>query len=316
MSWIASPAQLKRRGVLGMNRRNIMLIGQHNDRRRFPLVDDKLKTKQLAEEAGIAAPGLISLIQYQHQVRRIEQLLAEHSCFCIKPAKGSGGKGILVIHDHDNQNYFKPNNQSVSLPELKRHLSNILAGLFSLGGQPDKAIIESLIHFDNRFARYSFEGVPDIRIIVFLGYPVMAMMRLSTEASDGKANLHQGAVGVGLHIDNGKAAYAVQFDKPVAEHPDTGQALDQLVIPEWRKLLIMAARCYEITGLGYLGVDIVLDAHQGPMLLELNARPGLAIQIANNVGLEQRMSLLQTVIPQSLSPLDRVSAVQQLFKSP
>ena len=315
MSWIASPAQLKRRGVLGMNRRNIMLIGQHNDRRRFPLVDDKLKTKQLAQEAGIAVPGLISLIQYQHQVREIGQFLSAHSSFCIKPAKGSGGKGILVIHDHDNQNYYKPNNQCLSQTELKRHLSNILAGLFSLGGQPDKAIIEALIHFDNRFVRYSFEGVPDIRIIVFCGYPIMAMMRLSTEASDGKANLHQGAVGVGLHIDNGKAAFAVQFDKPVAEHPDTGQALDQLVIPEWRKLLIMAARCYEITGLGYLGVDIVLDAHQGPMLLELNARPGLAIQIANNVGLEQRMSQLQTVIPQNLSPLDRVSAVQQLFQS-
>lgn len=316
MSWIASPAQLKRRGVLGMNRRNIMLIGQHNDRRRFPLVDDKLKTKQLAQEAGIAVPGLISLIQYQHQVREIGQFLSAHPSFCIKPAKGSGGKGILVIHDHDNQNYYKPNNQCLSQTELKRHLSNILAGLFSLGGQPDKAIIEALIHFDNRFVRYSFEGVPDIRIIVFCGYPIMAMMRLSTEASDGKANLHQGAVGVGLHIDNGKAAFAVQFDKPVAEHPDTGQALDQLVIPEWRKLLIMAARCYEITGLGYLGVDIVLDAHQGPMLLELNARPGLAIQIANNVGLEQRMSQLQTVIPQNLSPLDRVSAVQQLFQSP
>ena len=41
----------------------------------------------------------------------------------------------------------------------------------------------------------------------------------------------------------------------------------------------------DLAPLGYLGVDIVLDRELGPMMLELNARPGLAIQIANNQGL-------------------------------
>jgi hypothetical protein len=43
------------------------------------------------------------------------------------------------------------------------------------------------------------------------------------------------------------------------------------------------------TGLGYIGADVVLDARRGPMVLELNARPGLAIQLANRAGLMPRL---------------------------
>jgi glutathione synthase/RimK-type ligase-like ATP-grasp enzyme len=38
-------------------------------------------------------------------------------------------------------------------------------------------------------------------------------------------------------------------------------------------------------GLGFVGVDVVHDEHRGPLVLELNARPGLAIQLANRRGL-------------------------------
>ncbi|MDF1763539.1 MAG: sugar-transfer associated ATP-grasp domain-containing protein, partial [Oleibacter sp.] len=139
------------------------------------------------------------------------------------------------------------------------------------------------------FEDFTFEGVPDIRVIVCRGYPVMAMMRLSTRASDGKANLHQGAVGVGLDIGTGKALNAVQFGLRVEVHPDTGKELQSLQVPDWTPLLVMAARCYEVTGLGYLGIDIVLDKDRGPLLLELNARPGLTIQVANGAGLLPRL---------------------------
>lgn len=315
MSWIISPRRLRDLGVLGMNRRNIEFIGVHNERRLFPLVDDKLKTKELAINAGLSVPKLLGVVRYQHQIGAIENLLHNQAAFCIKPSKGSGGKGILVIHDHDDQQYFKPNNQALSLADIKRHTSNILAGLFSLGGQPDKAIIEDLIHFDDQFIRYSFEGVPDIRIIVFHGFPVMAMMRLSTAASDGKANLHQGAVGVGIDIATGHASHAVQFDRPVTHHPDTGTALEEIKIPGWHHLLYMAARCFEMSGLGYLGVDIVLDARKGPMLLELNARPGLAIQIANHQGLSRRLKTITELDSLALIPDDRVSFVQSKFAS-
>lgn len=157
------------------------------------------------------------------------------------------------------------------------------------------AIIESLIEFDDCFTGYTYEGVPDTRVIVFKGFPVMAMMRLSTSDSNGKANLHQGAVGVGLDIGDGSALKAVQFDRPILLHPDTGTNLHSLQVPHWEQLLNLAASCYEMSGLGYLGTDIVLDRQKGPMLLELNARPGLSIQVANGEGLVPRLRQIEAL---------------------
>jgi alpha-L-glutamate ligase-like protein len=159
---------------------------------------------------------------------------------------------------------------------------------------------------------YTYEGVPDIRVIVFKGYPVMAMMRLSTAASDGKANLHQGAVGVGLNIATGAALRAVQFDRPCFSHPDTGHDLASLVVPQWETLLNLAAGCYEMTGLGYLGTDMVLDRQHGPMLLELNARPGLAIQMTNGEGLRRRLDLIERQ-PDGVPAKQRVAFSQHHF---
>ena len=145
------------------------------------------------------------------------------------------------------------------------------------------------------FSHISYEGVPDIRLIVFKGYPVMGMLRLATRRSDGKANLHQGAVGVGLDIATGSGIAAVQFNLPATRHPDTDYPLSDIRIPHWRQLLTLAARCHDVTRLGYLGADIVLDAHRGPLLLELNARPGLSIQIANDRGLLPRLRHVESL---------------------
>ena len=135
--------------------------------------------------------------------------------------------------------------------------------------------------------------MPDIRIIVFLGVPVMSMVRLPTRMSDGKANLHQGALGAGIDIATGETLTAVWGTEIVTKHPDTDKPVTGLVIPNWDSLLALAARCYEMTGLGYQGVDIVLDKDKGPLILELNARPGLNIQIANNAGLLGRLALVE-----------------------
>ena len=54
----------------------------------------------------------------------------------------------------------------------------------------------------------------------------------------------------------------------------------------------IAACCYDAIPLGYLGVDLVVDAELGPMVLELNARPGLTIQLANRRGLRASMETL------------------------
>ncbi len=292
---LTSAKKLRSFGIIGMNQRNFGLVSKYNPRHLYPLVDDKLKTKFLAQKANISVPNLLGTLNFQHDVKKLKEMLSPHKQFVIKPVTGSGGKGILVITSHDHHYYYKPSGDALQLPEIERHVSNILSGLHSLGGKPDTVMIESLIQLDPVFSDYSYEGIPDLRIIVLKGYPIMAMLRLTTHASDGKANLHQGAVGVGIDIGNGAALHAVQFGEPVSCHPDTRKEFSELTIPHWEKLLPLAAACYEMTGLGYLGVDIVLDRDQGPMIIELNARPGLAIQVANCTGLMTRVKAVEAL---------------------
>jgi len=293
--FFSSPFKLKDKGIMGMNQRNSSYIGRYNPRKLYPLVDNKLKTKIIASEANVTTPALLGVISMQAEVEGVETYIKDTPGFVIKPAKGSGGKGILVITKIENGRYYKPNGSEQSLADIKRHVTDILAGLFSLGGSADVAVVEGLIQFDDAFDGFSFEGVPDVRVIVFKGFPVMAMMRLSTAASDGKANLHQGAVGVGIDITTGAAINAVQFDKPAKYHPDTNKELALLQVPKWDRLIYLASSCYEMSGMGYLGTDMVLDRDLGPMLLELNARPGLAIQIANGQGILPRLKLVESL---------------------
>tara|TARA_R110002110_G_scaffold362241_1_gene572033 strand:- start:105732 stop:106691 length:960 start_codon:yes stop_codon:yes gene_type:complete len=312
-SWI-STTQLRNLGMLGMNCRNVEFINRYNKRHLYPLVDNKLKTKLLAQEYEVPTPALQYVVREQHEIRHIQTQLAAHQNFVIKPAKGSGGKGILVVIGRDGEQFVKSSGARIDIADIRRHMSNTLAGLYSLGGNADVVIVEDLIAFDDCFAGFSHEGVPDVRIIVFRGYPVMAMLRLATHASDGKANLHQGAVGVGLALDSGGCLNAVQHGRPVTLHPDTGRPLSDISISGWREMLVLAARCYEMTGLGYIGTDLVLDRDKGPQLLELNARPGLAIQIANGVGLLPRLRYIERLAGQSrFSAEQRVDHVMQQF---
>ncbi|MFW5969908.1 MAG: alpha-L-glutamate ligase-like protein [Halofilum sp. (in: g-proteobacteria)] len=282
--------RLREQGVVGLNERNLEYINRANGRRHFPLVDDKLQTKRLAERYGVAVPELLGVIRGNHEIRRLEALIPADGGFAIKPARGSGGKGILVIHEHADGWFLKGSGEWLPRRRVVRYLSNVLAGLYTLGGTPDVAVVEALVEIDPGFAAFSHAGVPDIRIVVYQGYPVMAMMRLSTAASDGKANLHQNAIGVGLDIAHGEPVHAVQKNRRVTHHPDTGQRLDELRISDWEAMLVQAARCFEMTGLGFLGADMVLDCRRGPLLLELNARPGLSIQLANGAGMAPRLA--------------------------
>ena len=134
-----------------------------------------------------------------------------------------------------------------------------------------------------------------------------------TGASEGKANLHQGAVGVGLDIGSGRSVAAVQYNRRVQQHPDTQIGLENIVIPRWRDLLLLTSRCYEATQLGYLGCDIVIDARRGPLLLEMNARPGLSIQIANNEGLLPRLQFIEEQPARAFNVHERVDLAMEWF---
>lgn len=311
--FLASPAALRRQGIMGMNERNIGYIGKYNPRRFYPLVDNKLETKRAARERGLPVPELYGVVEYQHEVKHVTNRLQALESFVIKPAQGSGGKGILVVVGRNGDRYIKSSGQEITASEVRRHVSNVLAGLHSLGGRNDTAMIEALIDFDPCLAQYSHEGVPDIRVIAFRGVPVMAMMRCATHDSDGKANLHQGAVGVGLNVNSGCAVRAVQHGQLVETHPDTGADFSKLVIPHWERVLDMAASCVEMTGLQYIGADVVLDKVRGPMLLELNARPGLAIQVANQDGLRQRLAIAAEIAQQTNDHHMRIAMARERF---
>ncbi len=287
--------RLRRIGLVGLNRRNAEYVLMYNKRKFYPRVDDKLITKQLAIEAGLPVPELYAVVREEHEIAGLHERLKERESFVMKPAHGSGGDGILVITGRRGDKYRRSNGHLMDRGEFEHHLSNALSGLFSLGGQPDHLLVEYCVQFDPVFDQVSYKGVPDIRIIVFQGYPVMAMIRLPTRLSDGKANLHQGAIGVGIDIPTGTTKRGVWGSEIIREHPDTESSIVGLDIPRWDELLHMAARCYELSGLGYVGVDFVLDRVHGPMILELNARPGLAIQIANGNGLQHRLRAVQAL---------------------
>ena len=303
------PSVLKAKGILGMNARNYDIIGRNNKRNLYPLVDDKVQTKVLATKACITTPDLIGIIEYQYQVKNFFSYIENHKQFVIKPAHGSGGKGVLVIKEWHEDRFITASGKVLGFKDVYQHISNVLSGLFSLGGQYDVAVIEEMVNFSDVFSNFSYQGVPDVRIIVYKGYPAMAMMRLATAQSGGRANLHQGAVGVGLDVKNGKTLKAVMHNLPITHHPDTKANLMDLSVPFWREHLVIGAKAFEMTGLGYLGADIVLDKLKGPMMLELNARPGLAIQIANGKGLLNAIKNIEENYPKNLSAEERVDFI-------
>lgn len=308
--------RLRAAGVLGINWRNAEYTLVYNERKRYPLVDDKLQTKRLALEAGLAVPELYGVIEVQRQVRNLPKILEGHESFVIKPAQGSGGEGILVLERTRSGMFRKPGGGFMNEHELAYHAGNILSGIYSLGGQPDKALIEYRVNFDPVFERIAHQGVPDVRIISFIGVPVMAMVRLPTRQSQGKANLHQGAIGAGIDLATGRTLTAVWGNGVVDTHPDTLNPVTGVMIPHWDVLLEHAARAYELTGLGYQGIDIVLDRDLGPLILELNARPGLNIQIANRAGLELRLAKVKTARSGLATVQDRIDFARENFAVP
>jgi alpha-L-glutamate ligase-like protein len=309
--------QLRERGVLGLNERNADFIMRLNPRRFYPRVDDKALTKELALAAGMAVPDLYGIIEHQVQVRQFTDMVGDLKSFVIKPAQGSGGDGILVVtgrSERKRDSFRLSSGTLISKGELEHHISNIVGGQYSLSGNRDKALIEYCVHFDPTFAEVSYQGVPDIRVVVYRGYPAMAMVRLPTRASEGKANLHQGAVGAGVEMGSGVTLAGVLNDEIVEEHPDTGALVAGVEIPQWEFILQTSAKGLEVTGLGYLGVDMVIDRDRGPLILEMNARPGLNIQIANGTGLSDRIARIDELYDASATPEERAEISRREFK--
>lgn len=313
--WLLMPGELRALGVVGINMRNARFLLPNNPRRLYGLVDDKLQTKALAEERGLAVPETYGVLKTPRDTRRFTDLLKGRESFVVKPARGSGGKGVLVIDGREDGEFIKPSGARLSTAEVHHHLANILAGLFSLGGNRDQALVEYRVRPARVLTDLSYQGAPDVRVVLLHGYPVMAMLRAATRESDGRANLHQGALGIGIDLATGLTVRAVHHGHPVTLHPDSKIPLLGVRIPDWDRMLEIAVICQEMTGLGYLGVDLMVDEKLGPLMIEVNARPGLAIQMANGEGLLSRLEPVEVAARTSpdASLRERIAFSQTTF---
>ena len=304
---------LEARGIMGMNQRNAIYVGPLNARRAYPTVDNKRVTKLLAAHHGIPTAETYGVIETHSHLRDLPRLVAGRPAFVVKPARGAAGNGIVLIAAHTPEGLTKPSGETLTWEDLTYHVASIISGVYSLEGLEDQALVEAFIRVDPAFEAVTYRGVPDIRVIVYRGVPVMSMVRLPTRQSDGRANLHQGAIGAGIALGTGVTVSAVQGRTLVTHHPDTGNPVAGITVPHWLRILEIATLGYDMTGLGYLGADVVIDRTRGPVLLELNARPGLAIQLANQDGLRGRLRRLDAAWRPGLSPAERVALARSLF---
>jgi alpha-L-glutamate ligase-like protein len=306
---------LRTRGVLGINERNIRFTLGENPRRLYPLVDNKLKTKELCERAGIPAVPVLAKAGLHGDVSQLVETLRDCGDFVLKPAMGAMGNGILVLHGVSEAGWSTSGGRLVTHEQLAYHAESIISGLYALGGRPDIAFAEERLRLHPDLERISFDGVPDVRFIVFRGVPVMAMTRLPTRRSSGRANLHQGAVGAGIDLVTGRTNFALIRGKSIDHHPDTHESVVDYPIPRFSEALRVALRATDETGLGYVGADIVVDSRYGAVVLELNARPGLAIQVANQTGLRPRLEAIAEHNTHDLDLESRIALGREIAES-
>lgn len=287
-----------------MNARNLEYVRPFNHARGKRIADQKLLCKRILKKIGLPVPGLIGKIRSSQDVETFDWAGLPDS-FALKPNRGFGGEGILVVYARKKQKpepardaspsdaggaWVKADGSIITIEDLKTHVQNILDGSFSLSNSPDIAFFEERLKLSKILKPYTYKGIPDIRVIVFNRVPVMAMLRLPTKESGGKANLQQGAIGVGIDMANGTTTTAIIGKGRRIEYvPGTRLLLSGIKIPRWKEILTMAVTAQDASTLGFLGADVAIDRDAGPVILELNARPGLSIQLANQTGLKERL---------------------------
>jgi alpha-L-glutamate ligase-like protein/uncharacterized protein (TIGR02421 family) len=297
------------KGVLGINARNVLYLRPFNPKKSIRFADNKIKSKKFLATRGIPVPKLYQSIANRKELENFN-FNALPSSFVLKPNKGYGGEGIIPIIKKKANKFLTISENELNKQHLEDHILDILDGRFSLNNTKDKAFFEQLIVSDERIGKFAYKGLPDIRIIVHNLVPIMAMLRLPTKESQGKANLHMGAIGVGIDIAKGQATYSTYKNEIIEEIPEKG-SIKGLKIPYWEEILIIASRIQLITNLGYLAADICIDKNSGPVLLEINARAGLGVQIANMAPLRNRLEQVGKI--KITNPTKGVRVAKDLF---
>jgi alpha-L-glutamate ligase-like protein len=325
---------MKIKDVLGLNSRNHLYTSVYNGRKGKTTANSKLLTKKTLRAAKVRVPETYAIVSSMEMLDNFD-FLKLPTDFVVKPNNGLGGEGIVVIEKRGEYagEWVDSTGELWRVDDLRLHMADILAGRYSMDDVSDIAYIEERVRVHPVFEKYSYHGTPDIRVIVFNRIPIMSYVRLPTEESGGRANLFQGAAAVGIDIATGITTYGVHHAKPVEFFPGTRRKLANIHIPQWEEILETAIKASEAIGLGYMASDIVLqpselgnqavsklasqrtDENQAvPMILEVNAQPGLKIQIANRAGLRERLARVKGL--KIVSALHGIRVAQALFADP
>ncbi len=276
--------QLSSASVLGMNRRNLELILPRNPRKHFPIADDKLLTKKVLSNAGIPVAPTLATFGSFYEIGQWKEKIADLNDFVIKPARGSGGRGILVVDKRSGDRFFTPGDHCLSSNEITRHIADIVFGVYAFD-KADVAIVEPRLRPENLFSKLYPDGLSDMRLILADEILDLCMLRIPTRASDGRANLHQGAIGIGVDVKTGRTYRAWGNGREITTHPETGIPLIGHIIPQWKEIVQIGQETSKVLPLKFLGVDMVVDETLGPMVLEVNVRPGIEIQNVTGISM-------------------------------
>ncbi len=293
---------MKVSSILGLNGRTQLFAYKYNTKRGKNIANSKIQTSRVLKKEGIPSPKIYKKFTDPRQVVEFDWGSLPDR-FALKPSRGMGGEGIIVVKKKITDKkilkfakgsiWITTNKERITADDLKLHILDILEGAYSMGNIPDVAFIQEYVGRAEVFRKWAYRGTPDIRIIVFNKIPVMAMLRLPTKESGGRANLHQGAIGVGIDIATGITTKAIWHGDEIVFKPGTERKLRGIKIPSWNTILETAVNTQISSGLGYAGIDIVLHPEKGPMVLEINAQPGLQIQLANMEGLKKRLERIE-----------------------
>jgi alpha-L-glutamate ligase-like protein len=276
-------ARAASRNVLTMNQRNLGYVYPHNKRCDFPIANDKLLCKEILADVGVPLAATHFSYRHFYELSNLKSDLSSLDDFVIKPSNGSAGNGIVVIVGREGNEWIGISGKRYRIEDLRRHIADIIFGVFSHDKQ-DAAIIEQRIVQHQVINNLFDRGLADVRVIMFQHEPVLTMSRVPTLLSDGKANLHQGAVGIGIDLQSGRSFRAMLKGEPITVHPDSGAELIGVELPFWDEIMQHSRNIAEAVPLKYIGIDIAIAA-QGPVLLEINARPGLEIQNVTRRGM-------------------------------
>jgi len=295
-------------GILGMNARNLLYIARYNSAANKKFADDKIFTKQFLESRGVGVAKLYQIVKNQRQLTH-EFFEGLHDSFVIKPNRGFAGAGIVVVESKKGKYWKTVSGKRLDEEQLYLQCIDILEGKYSISGTHDDVLVEEKLDPHPDFRLLTQTGLPDVRVIVFNMVPVMAMLRVPTVESEGKANMELGAIAMGIDLGSGVTTGAAKKSKFIRKMPN-GEPAEGFKIPYWDEILYSCSKIQQVTKIGFLGVDLVVTK-AGVAVLEVNARPGLKIQVANQIPMKKRLDKVTDL--KVLTPEEGVDIAKTLF---